>query len=150
MGQETAENKYLKLKEECDWEGETWIHFVLVNGNEDVIERIVKLVKRYGRTQGIVAIKGHKPASLVNAKCESDDDTCGYMSRYGKNDNKLSLDMFAHIKDQESFDDQFYKGRPRDWGDEAYEKERAEQARRKAEYEKIKAKEASEKNNSRI
>ena len=121
------EKTYLKIKEECDWEGETWIHFVRVTGNEPVIERIVKLIKRYGRDLGIVAIKGHKTEEYVRQKCLNEDDDCGYMAKYGMNDRILDISLFDGIN-RDNFDSRFYKGRAREWG----ETEKERQAEREA------------------
>ena len=110
------EKKYLKITEDNDWEGEQWIHYVLVDGNEDVISRIVELVKKYGPDNGMKCAKERKLASEVDMKCAK-RSSHKYMNTWGKNDRRLSLEMFANVVDDQTFSDIFYKGKIRDIGE---------------------------------
>lgn len=120
MGLETMTRMYLKITEENDWEGEQWIHYVLVNGNEEVIERIRKLVKKYGG-EVFKCAKNLKTEEEVMMKCAR--KAGGYMRKWGRNDRTLEMKLFKGIKDDQAFYDVFYKGGIRYVGAEEQEAE---------------------------
>ena len=97
---------YQEFIENNDWEGETWSHFVKIEGNEDKVAKIKQLFEEFG---GEVFVVG-KVQDTTTADVLVENSDSGYMARYAFSSKLPSLEDLNGISDHVTLSDVFYKG----------------------------------------
>lgn len=109
--------KYVRLRENNDWEGETWFHFLRLDGNEKAIERLRAALAMVfdGDDYPVFSLSTKTfEEETVDTLIEEQEDSDDYLPKYTKLDGKLKLPK-TFKADYVEINDMLYKGGIEKW-----------------------------------
>lgn len=93
--------KFIKFRETCDWEGESWNFWLQLDGNEKEIEKLKELIKDRENYKIFDCVLDEKDVDILVKKSDS-----GYLTYENKIVGKFSVDKIILNKNI----DNLYKG----------------------------------------
>lgn len=99
---------YLPFIEENDNEGETWVHYIPVPGNEDAVKKFRALIEELGFDGQYTFGREMATEQEVDAVIKFGNTAAGYMPTHNKLDGELDIKRLQ--KDLDEDDDPLYKG----------------------------------------